>query len=237
MISPIWILCTLRSGSSHLAVFLDAFVGFGQFQEWFNFAIGTQLYDNHYYHNNDNQIVGLPKYAKVPRCQFEKLFEDSNRGQIEAVLPGLKYIYLTRKDLVEQAVSNYFANITCKWNFIDKKELEEYKSRRVPYNKSYMIMMYRHTKEYAAKWNNYLKEVDSFHIDYSELKDVVKLDSLLRFLNIEHTKQKITDALNGIQYMKIERPETKEYVSKLRKLIYENPESVTSSMVGRKVFS
>jgi hypothetical protein len=210
----------LRSGSSYLSRFLDSFITTGKFEEWFNFAIPNYLYDNFYYHDNSGQIIKLPTYAKVPRCQFEKLFEDSDKNQIEKLLPGIKYIHLQRKDVINQTLSNYFANISCKWTFTNKKDLEKYANRRIPYNESYLLKIYKETKENFNQWDNFLKDTPKFDIDYSEITDTKKLSLLLIFLEVNFDKEKLNTALRNVKLIKVERPETEEYANKLRKILY-----------------
>jgi len=214
-IRPCWILCSGRTGSSYLVQLINIILGAG-WPEGF----GEKYNKRHTKAFMQNIRQGkYPKFNKMHREQFERVFIDEDKQKIEKSHPDMHYILLKRKDLVAQTVSWYFCRKTDIWFIKKRTELNSYLKRRIPFDGEFILQLYEEMSHYSDGWTKYLEGSEYFPIYYEELSDVSKLSSLLRFMDLPCEEGLVINAISKIEFVRMKRPETDEYCERLRELI------------------
>ena len=102
-----WILTNLRSGSGYLCCLLNKTSLFApHFEEWFdnkqniNYIYGDNKANSNFNKHKDVlnyvKIHGLPKFLKIQRFRYDKIFTKNDKNIIKQMLPDIKFIYLKR---------------------------------------------------------------------------------------------------------------------------------------------
>lgn len=209
-INPVWILSIPRSGSSMVVNFLNNTNLFHPKFREFNLD----------YEEKEQILKNLPKFIKLQRIFFEaKGFSDKvDKEKILKKFPNIRFIVTQRKNLYEQTVSRYFADYSKVWFIGNKKELEEYKKIKIPFNEKELIRLYNENLRHENCWDDFISDTKNIKLYYEDILKNKKnfLGKILHFLNL---KVNLESAINEITSLKLQRKETEEYVCKLIKLI------------------
>lgn len=209
-ITPIWILAVPRCGSSYLVNFLNKTnLFYPKFRE-FNLDSDTK----------EEIMKNIPKFIKFQRIFFDiKNFNDfEDKKKILIKYPKIKFIYLQRKDIFEQTISNFFAEQTGVWGINNQKKLQDYNKKKIPFLEDEIIRLFKRNLSYLNCWDNFIRETNYIKCYYENfLKDKhLYLKNILKFLNISVDIKK---TINNCDSIKISRPESKEYCDRLKKII------------------
>ena len=183
-ITPTWILCTYRTGSTFLAKSLN----------------DTNLFDPHFKeHFKKHQIKsgmyndGVPQFAKVHRDLFLNLFDDTydnkNIHEINKIFPDIKFIHLRRKNIIDQAISHYISHATQKYVIFDKKELKEFQNININFDAKEIYRLYKNIKKNYDAWLPFLSHQKYIDVYYEDLVRNSKeiFDEIMKFIGIENT--------------------------------------------------
>ncbi len=216
-INSVWILAYPRTGSGHLRGLLNRMDIFPRksFREHLQKAEFR-----HGFANDPFQYA----YNKAMRPDFIKRgFTDECKKYIEIKLPGLRYISLKRRNVFETAVSLYFVKLTEVWEIKRERDLDNYFDINIPYDEKRLLDCYRECKDKYHCWDNYLLNTPHVEVVYEDLlHDPV--DALRRIVNfmeipIRTTATHLQGIVNRNRRQKMTRPETPEYIEKLKKLV------------------
>lgn len=140
-----------------------------------------------------------------------------NRRFIEAILPEIQFIHLTR-DPVSQAVSLYFARETKKYHIYDETSLKSYLDAKIEINEEKLLQAYQHAKQYHSIWSDFAK--NAIQINYNSLvtNPVTTVELLLNTLNIEADAEKsVKKSLENPRIHRMTRLEAMHVESLLKK--------------------
>jgi LPS sulfotransferase NodH len=176
-----------------------------------------------------------PCLFKILKEQFDYyLLENTDRPFIEAQVPGVKYIWLERKDKLARAVSAYQFFVTKMPHLWDEKMLKEYRSKDIPWDPKGMLdVYYNHVKD--CDWYGFLHplqekkpgdwKVDNdsayLKVEYEDLiaRPTYVLSECVSFLGYGAKNLNIQAIVNKQPKIKTERAETQEYIKKLTNLL------------------
>lgn len=218
-ILPAWILSSPRTGSTLLSLLLDST---GLFEQQ-NFPAEQHVGCMYYEHFGPKffrpeYLTRPPLFNRFQYPQFKKHFHSLE--QIEALLPGIRYIYLWRENFLESAVSAYLtAEITkltgkAIWNVFNEEELQRYKSVLVSIDESFLAQHVALYSQWCKAWPNSLAARKYLTIEYQELSSnpIETLNRCLEFLRLPITAPKQSFSLP----LKLEHPQTAELLDRAR---------------------
>lgn len=238
---PVWVLGNYRCGSIFLCKFLEKlrpkkppvfyehFNGLNHqtikrkygtdFTKWITADAVTrrELFFKHVIEKEK-----LPPKMKIMRDQFLRVcgLKDTDINTIEEVLPGIRYIYLKRDDLFSCAVSHYFAKKTKRW-VLRPGDKKQYLKKSIPFNEKEIIKCYEHMKKYVEDdgWDKYLEGKDHLFLNFKEMvkNPVETFERVIEYLDIKFDGN-IEKLVKAFEYVPTKRPESKEYIERLRKL-------------------
>lgn len=201
----IWILSSIRSGSWFLCDLINksSCYKFGEYMHW-----------------NYKKRQPFPPLCKVIRRHFLSYHKDEDKNNIEVKLPGLKYIWLHRKDNFARAISFYFSLLSKIWRTdvpIRKNEFLSKKEIIFPFIPELALKCYAEvSSEYHNNWNVYLNKSNYLYVDYEDLISNPHhiRDTVLDYLEIEKVSKKIS-----FDSISMDRPQTQEFIDLLKKNI------------------
>lgn len=226
-----WILCCARSGSTYLARMLSRALHKPVKEMFHPNGKTRRLTRNQRQHIFYNSPITFSP-AKVIREHFTHYFSNEDKAQIEKVLPGLQYIYLTRQDHISETVSWYLSEMTGTWQCSNTKyganwakTNDVYQKQNIPVNPTKLLDLYHRTKNAYIEWKDFLEGSKYFEIDFSCLIQHPKktLISVLNFIEINVPMETIEQAIiepDFIYPMPI-RPEKEMLKKELKKMIGE----------------
>lgn len=240
----LWVLSNYRSGSIFLCTFLQRLGGYSEpvFYEKFNPLIEERLqvyYPGRTYRkwkecdtNRRRELFFehvinkglLPTKMKIMRDQFIKTcgLRDEDKPLIESQIPGLKYIYLKRSDLCAVTISYYLAKKTGKW-VLREGEREQYINAQVEFNEDEVLDIYRHMRYFIEEndWGKYLMGSKYLFVDFQDLvKDpLTTFAKVLNYLEFDPHTVDIERLVNVYEFVPTKKPETDEFVRRLRNLV------------------
>ena len=238
-----WILTNLRSGSGYLCYLLNKTSLFvPHFEEWFdngqniNYIYGDNKANSNFNKHKDSlnyvKIHGLPKFLKIQRFRYDKIFNKNDKNIIKQILPDIKFIYLKRNDIFARAISLYFCSQTKTYHITKNdedskkwlsksnvKDFKNWKNIHIPFIEKKVVSCYNKIIK-DRSWDDFLTDENYLLLDYDELTtDPNKtLKEILKFLDIKSPKN-IKNIINTCSLMKTNRSETDEYIKKLKRLI------------------
>lgn len=189
-----YVICTTaRSGSNLLASTLAQTGVAGRPQEYF--VVGTrdeflrmgQLHVRDYRDylravvratTTPNGVCGLNLHAVQGRLFMDRVgFSErrtfnSLREAIETALPGVRYILLTRKDKVAQAVSHYRAVMTGEWRrLVDSAPRTSASDKNLAFNQYGIKKSLKHLENSDAYWEKFFEtnRLSPLRLTYEEL--------------------------------------------------------------------
>lgn len=209
-ISPVWILAVPRSGSSLLVNFLNATNLFHPKFREFNLD----------FENKESVLANIPKYIKLQRIFFEikNFSDDFDKEEILKRHPDVRFIVTQRQNIYEQTVSIYFAEYTKTWFIENKKNLDQYKNIKIPFNEKELLRLYYRNLKHLNCWDKFIRDTNYIKINYEDILKNYNLffEKILKFLNI---KINLSKAIKKITSIKMDRIEKKDYSEKLKKII------------------
>ena len=183
---PLWIVGYARTGSHVLSGYLNAT---GLFDPEIDERMSPSM-----------KILPFPAYSVVHSHHFSSHFSFSDKSYIEESLPGLRYIWLKRRDLVATTVSTFIARKTkiywTKFNGV----VEQQSNIPVEFDES-LFRLYCNVCARDKFWESYFTDDDEYITIYYENMD---LPRVFEFLDID---QKIPDTCG---YKKFHHPMTGE---------------------------
>lgn len=203
----IWILSSVRSGSWLLCNLLKKATGleFGEYMHW-----------------DFPKRLPYPPVCKVIRRHFLSYHSDKDKDQIEARLPGLKYIWLQRSDPFARAISLYFSILSKLWRTdvgLKKTAFLESKERNFPFLPELALECFAEvSSSYHNDWDSYLLKSDYHHIDYDDLilnpHDACRL--ALDYIGLK------SDVQIEVDSVAMTRPQTLDFIDRLKTLVEKN---------------
>ena len=222
---PIWILSHARSGSVFLSYILHQTGLFpgnykgipnGSFFEHFNINRLRELYftprqyrkwgnsntetRRNLFYKNIVEKNKLPNITKIMRQQYIEHcgFVDKDKEMIESMLPGIKYVFIERKDIYKRVISMYFATVSGKW-VLEPEEKNSYLNKTIPFNETEILKIYKSEYSFASSnnWDLFLNECNYIYIDFDDfIKD--KQSSIVDILKYLGIKNIDTDKIQSI---------------------------------------
>ena len=186
---PVWIVGYPRTGSRLLTSYLNSTGSFNPLiDEWLGPKYVTENL--------------LPPYSVVHSHHFISKFSFGDKPLIEKSLPGIRYIWLRRRDLVATAVSTFIARQTSIYWAKSKQDVEQHSNLPVRFGNG-LFTAYQEVRARDEFWKFYLTEDDEYITTYYE--DIA--EDLLRicdFLGID------TVTSEECEYHKLQHPMTEE---------------------------
>lgn len=166
-----------------------------------------------------SQYFNPPVLIKLLKEQYKYyLLEPSDRTTIEAYFPNPKYIWLERKDIFARTISAYQFFVSKTPHIWDKNMKSAYEKKRINFDIKGVLDVYNnHIKD--GNWNDYLNEANYHYIEYEDLiaDPTQVLKGCLNFLKITNIDAK--QIVEKQPKFKTERPETQQYIKKLKRLV------------------
>lgn len=171
-----WILGCGRCGTTYFSNLLSQTGVVGQVTERFHTLEGI---------SKGSFIQNPIKIAKVLRNHFNAIFSNKDKNLIESLIPGIRYILLSR-DLKDVAVSLYLSKATKCWGVRNQRDINEYLGRQIKLDEQAVISTYLECCKDYADWMEYLKGSEFIIIQFNDLiKDAqAEVIRALQFLEI-----------------------------------------------------
>ena len=167
----------------------------------------------------------LPAHLKIMRDQFFETcgLMDSDKDVIERELPNLRYIFIRRSDVLRITISHYFAIKTGRW-VLPEKDRNDYFLHKIRFNEKEIVNLYHSVYKYVVEnnWDKYLTNSDHLLIDFDILirNPLATFKQVLAYLGIDVTLMDINDYIDNYPFLQTRRPETDDYVDRLKQLVY-----------------
>lgn len=178
---PVWIVANVRTGSHVLSGYLN---GTGLFEPKFLEHFQNLIDKESLIKGPIDPIIDLPRYSVVHSHQFCNFFSIAEKPLIERHLPGIRYVWLRRRDLVASVVSLFIARMT---NFFwtDSARSIEYHAKIPVEYRPMLLDIYFITKMRDAFWSHYLSEQDEYLTVFYEDLDKGAMRSVFDFLGLD----------------------------------------------------
>lgn len=161
-------------------------------------------------------------------CLFKILMEqynyymlgDDDRPLVEEMIPGLKYIWLERKDLIARVVSAYIFFHSHVDHIYDQHSYDDYMSRQVDIDEAGLLDVYEnHVKK--CNWSPYLRGTTCLRLSYEELvaEPEETLAKCLVYLGLDHSHLDLAALVDAHPKYKTERPENRMWQEKLKGIL------------------
>jgi len=238
--TPLWIICHPRTGSTLLSDLLShtgLFPAFdhpnirnkmGKLQEGLAFNEWLRLY------TSIKEFEGHPPpYNKCIYHQWKELTGDVatyNGRYLESILPGIRFIHLRRTNIPEHATSIYFArllNDKCREQFKESSAYHIYKQEdlvtyfglEVDFNKELAMAAWNEVLAYKDAWKGFAE--NCLEITFEDLMNdqestLVKILAWLGFHNNGVARRAVEIQAARPRTISMQRPESKAYASLLR---------------------
>ena len=198
--APCWILAHWRSGSYYLASLLNTTDRFEpHFDEWL--CGGYDLDEEPWKRpwpkwrrfgesiTKEQVLQTLPPYLKIHPVNYWSLFTTEDKEQIEAALPGLRYIWLRRRDLMATTASFYLSRHTDHWVAYEDDEVNKHAAIQVPLIRKELAYDYSEVIRWQTRWEDYLQGSPRLEIYYEDIIDnPEKINEVLNFLGVDDEK-------------------------------------------------
>lgn len=227
--TPIWILCTPRSGSSYLSKLLD---NSNAFPDTFDEKLAWK---RHKYNSIRDLTTNPPICAKILHVQWNRLEYGFEPGDISisskqhVIKPTLtptypvRYIILERTDIIEHTLSYYIAAKTSKkesFFCLDSQQKQhEFLKTAVEQNDAEVLQYYQVVSQYRGIWDKFIGDHDVLRINYEDLlkNPQEELTKILRYCGVsgEYKEPKIYKAATA-------RDDIVELKDWLKSLVHKN---------------
>ena len=230
MIPPCWILCHPRTGSTLLCDLLNFTGKFPPFdhpklvgkrailEKGYAFGEWMRVYAD------QDEILGYPPpHLKCLHELYEPLLGWPSRPHIDFLLPGVKYVLLERRNVYEQAVSEYFARTTKKWHVYSEQEQRAHAATPVPLVISDLKDHYRKVANYYP-WRRFLGDAPYHTVHYEDMvaDPAGTLAGVLNFIGVPtDTVGESVAKVNGPdkRFFRMTRPEAPVYAKLLKAMV------------------
>lgn len=159
-----------------------------------------------------------PCLLKILKEHFEYyLLDYDDRPLVETLFPKPKYIWLEREDVFARTVSAYQFFVSKMPHLWNERMQAEYKAKEIPWDtKGILDVYYNHVKN--CDWGPFLEGANHHHVEYEDLiaRPQEVLQGCLDYLGMKGDVESIVAKQPKI---KTERPETKEYVQRLKRTL------------------
>lgn len=189
--------------------------------------------DRSFSENRNKRIINkkfIPKYNKVFPSQ---LFKKEDFKYIKKYYSNIKFIQLIRKDILEQTISQYLAELSGIYVFYDlrKEKINEYMSTEFQFDLKKVLNIYKHfekERKSCIEYFEYLKYLGCpiHKVFYEDLRDSLEdeLYKIYDFLSLsQEYKNKICPYIENIKKNKTSRivvhPQKKKFLNMLRNSI------------------
>jgi LPS sulfotransferase NodH len=169
-------------------------------------------------------------YMQKQPCLFKVLMEQYNyymleldaedRRMIEDAIPGLRYIWLERSDIIARTVSAYILFNSKTDHIYSQKAYDDYMQKAVHIDEKGLLDVYKnHVKR--GNWSPFLHGTDYLKVEYEDLvaKPKETLIRCLDHLGLGYDGLDLQAIVDKQPKFKTERPESKEWMDKLRKIL------------------
>ena len=220
-ISPCWILCYPRTGSSYLCELLNKTMLFPFYNnssisrsDYFLKKDNGRAFDEwlRLFQNKKSFLDNIPNFLKAINHQFFDLCNDCDISQIKKTLPNIKFIHLHRKNKINQAVSLFLAEELDAYHIFTKNSLFKHNDTKINCNYQKLINCYKKTKEYKS-WCGFLKNENYLEVYYESFLENpnLVLSNIFKFLNLPQInfEDSIKNANKFI--LKTSHPQKKEF--------------------------
>jgi len=205
MLKPCWIICTPRSGSTYLSSILN---NIGMFKPQFSEYLGWKKHK----FMTPVDLRSAPPFCKVLHVHLNRIFRQhdylqdvshthelqfmqprvSHRHYIEECLPGIRFVLLNRKNIVNQAVSYCLTSaISAKhqksfFQMYSDSTHNEFLKTNVPITDEQLLEHFRVCTAYQHVWDKFIQDAGNvFVLDYEEIEN--KIGDLFEFIGIPQT--------------------------------------------------
>lgn len=175
-----YILCiTERSGSTMFCSLLQQTQSLGMPDEYLNPRGVMQYYLEQYPANNISDYFDLLRRRqsssnlvfgmKTNYIDFEAIIKEKFIGDL---FEPVKFIYLTRQDVLLQAISSYIARKSGKWHsFVDRDDKDRINSQDIPYHEEEIIQIANNLLLERARWELFfnLHSIEPLRIVYEDI--------------------------------------------------------------------
>ena len=187
------IACTARSGSSFLTVALERY--HLDVREYFNSrGVIKDLHQTHgintlsqfashlVKHHAPNKIFGV-------KCPYQAIATYATLGELPTFAKEWKVIFLTRNNVLRQAISARIASLTNQWTHVMKSR---YNVQETDYDFNHIMLLMDSIVTQNASWERFfsLSNVAPYRISYESLirQSVDELENIAKFLQIDPQK-------------------------------------------------
>ena len=152
----------------------------------------------------------LPPYSVVHSHHYQDCLALEHKAFVEESLPGLRYVWLRRRDLVATAVSTFLARRTGVYYAFDEETVQKQSSTPVQFHVD-LLDLYWTICARDKFWEFYLSDEDECLTTYYEdLLDPQELRRVFNFLGIEN------EPIDPGEYHKLHHPMAEELKQQLR---------------------
>lgn len=235
---PCWILCTPRSGSTYLSGILNQT---NLFQPPFSEYLGWKK--KAFIHPRDLQSP--PTFCKVLHVHLNRIFQSPNlledipcdhplqfmkpqknyRLFIEKQMPNIRFILLTRKDTIAQAVSYCVTAEVSKvqgksfFQITSPRQQTEFKETLVSISDETLFKYYLACRNYDTIWDDFLEDSDFFDLKYEDISDAT-ISELLKYSG--HHPRKVHCDISASLPAVSSRKDVDEMRERLRLIVYKH---------------
>jgi len=229
---PVWIVTTMRSGSSYLCYLLNSILKPDpKITEWLSLAGSRQMYGKDTVGMNKDQRTklfkekGIPHNLKLPYVHYKQLAE--SKALIEQLKPAI--IYLDRANNIDKAVSEYFMKTTQVAHLSTDTKLSKkadpitsmnkptdkiIKKYRKGINRDQLMKIYNDTVRRNKKCKELVGTFDKhLHVSYNELNNQPKvtLRKICPFLGVKIDDKLINEAVAKCPFITTRKKCSEQY--------------------------
>jgi len=203
-LSPLWILCFPRTGSSYLSSLLNNLNLFPTFSELY--PCESSVLNNELGPTNKNQAFGewirvfgnkhICKYTKAINHQFSDHFV-ADEKLIRNFLTDIKFIKLVRQDKIEQSASTYIAKKLNQYHVYNDIMLQEYKNKNFEIDENELIAIHNKIIQEQNFWD-FIDDKNCIKIYYEDfiINEKKVITNILEFVSMEISSDKIYYSIN-----------------------------------------
>lgn len=205
----LWICCNARTGSNFLCELLNNTELFPVYKEGKAFGEWIKLIDK-------KEFYRLPlETVKMIHEHFVKKLGNVNAKLMREILPGIKFILLKRRNVLEHAASLYFARFTNAYYLSHENQKDWYYKQKVSFYPTLCKSMIDEVIEYQNNWDNFFIGDEKLTVYYEDLIEnpAEILSKVLSYYGIDPKKEIIEKSLKNRNLVKMTRPEVQDFIN------------------------
>jgi LPS sulfotransferase NodH len=217
--NKIWIISQQRTGSGYLCELLNNLNLFeDKFSEWFYIPKEKFVEEEEF---SIEDVVSccpsknLPKFCKIHLETMEFMFGDFNSLK-NFLGENSKFIYIYRKNVLDQIASRYISILTNRWRVTNQSEHNEFLHKKIKMNKKILIKCIDYVSKMNQKNDYYIKKINLFNINYENLvgNEFSSIEKILSFLEIDFNFDQIINSIKNTNkiIIKQEHPQKSEVI-------------------------